>query len=213
MNLGFIKIAREGLSFLLIILFMILLVGFMSWKWAAIPLVAFIFVVFFFRDPERTIPGEPGIVVSSADGTVDGIDEVLAPDNSGRKVKRVSIFLSIFNVHINRIPYGGVVETVTYRPGKFHNAMEGKSSIFNEHNLVQLKCDTRTIWVKQIAGMIARRIICYCHSGDPVIRGERFGLIRFGSRVEIFLPPDTEILVKMKDKVKGGETVIGKLAS
>ena len=126
-------------------------------------------------------------------------------------VKRVSIFLSIFNVHINRAPVAGKVNYIEYHSGKFHNALEGESSIFNENNLIGMENHYSKICVKQIAGMIARRIVCYCSKGDEINAGDKIGLIKFGSRVEIYMPLETEILVQLGQNVKGGETIIGRL--
>jgi phosphatidylserine decarboxylase len=211
MKIGFISITQEGLPYLGILLVLTIIVGIISPKWAIIPLIMFMFVGFFFRDPKRVIPQEPGLVLSSADGKVVIIDEVPSPVNPNEKVKRVSVFLSVFNVHINRTPVPGTVKLIRYTKGKFHNAMEGKSSIYNENNLLEIDHQGVKIWVKQIAGMIARRIVCYCSEGDKLNPGDKIGMIKFGSRTDVFLPLEAEVTVHLGDRVKGGESIIARM--
>jgi phosphatidylserine decarboxylase len=166
------------------------------------------FVAFFFRNPQRAIPDIPGAVVSPADGKVIGIDQT---EMSGftEPLVRVSIFLSIFSVHINRAPLAGRIEAVDHTPGKFKAAFADKASTDNEHNTILMVGEQTRVIVKQIAGLIARRIVCWIKPGDQVARGERIGLIRFGSRVELFLPAAiTQLKISQGDMVKGGETVI-----
>jgi phosphatidylserine decarboxylase len=169
------------------------------------------FSVFFFRDPERTIPMEPSLLVSPADGTVVKIGPI--NDESGTSFQRVSIFLSVFNVHINRIPVGGVITDIQYTKGKFLAAFNHLASEENERNCLWIQDGDRRYRVTQIAGLIARRIVCWRKPGDKVSKGERFGLIRFGSRVDLDFPLDFEILVKIGEKVQGGSTAIGRLRS
>lgn len=211
MDIGILRVAREGLPYILVLLVVTIGVGIFSHWWAIVPLILMGYVVYFFRDPVRIAPNDPFAIISAADGRVVGIEEITEPNYLQKSVKRVSIFLSIFDVHINRAPVEGQIQYIKYQPGKFHNAMEGKSSIYNENNLVGIENHRSRVLVKQIAGMIARRIVCYCSPGDSLQMGQKIGMIKFGSRVEIFMPLETEILVKLGDKVKGGETIIGRL--
>lgn len=172
--------------------------------------IVFVFNFFFFRDPERDIPQGEDLILSPADGTVIKITEVDEPYYFKEKVKRVSIFLSVFNVHVNRIPVTGEVELVKYNPGKFLVAFDHKASEDNEQSVVGIKHKKGKLLFKQIAGIIARRIIYHVNEGDSVIAGERFGLIRYGSRVDMFFPENVELNVQVDDKVYGGETIIGK---
>jgi len=171
--------------------------------------IVFVFNFFFFRDPERSIPEGENLILSPADGTVIKITEVDEPYYFNEKVKMVSIFLSVFNVHVNRIPVNGKVEMVKYHPGKFMVAFDHKASEDNEQSLIGIKHNKGKLLFKQIAGIIARRIIYNISEGDSVNAGDRFGLIRYGSRVDIFFPENVEIKVEIDDKVYGGETIIG----
>lgn len=170
-----------------------------------------LFVLFFFRDPERTIPEGTGVVVSPADGKVVVVKDIYEPDYLKLDVKQISIFLSVFNVHVNRSPITGTIELVQYNPGKFHVASVDKASLHNEQTAMVITDRKQKILVKQIAGLIARRIVCYAKPGDIIKRGERYGLIRFGSRVDLFLPKDAEVKVKVGDRVKGARDIIGVL--
>ena len=163
------------------------------------------FVFYFFRDPERIIPADPGAVVSPADGRVVVVTD---EDNAGRPGKRISIFLAIWNVHVNRSPAAGTIANLQYRPGKFAAAMRESASTHNEQNVITLATDSGEITFKQIAGLIARRVVCWKQPGDRVARGERIGLVRFGSRADLWLPRDSEMLVKVGDHVKGGSSVV-----
>lgn len=169
-----------------------------------------LFSIWFFRDPWRKIPEGEGLVVSPADGAVVDISRT----EEGRFLKKpaikISVFLNIFNVHVNRAPAAGKVVGVFYNPGRFFAANVPKASLENEQNAVALEIPSgKRIVCVQIAGLIARRIVCWIKEGDSVARGERFGLIRFGSRVDLFLPIETELQVSLGAKVKGGETVLG----
>ncbi len=175
---------------------------------AGVALVALAMFVFsFFRDPERAIPGEPGAVVSPADGRVVVVTE---EEHAGKPGKRVSIFLAIWNVHVNRAPEAGRVTKVDYRPGKFHGAMRERASLENEQNIITLKTDEGEMMFKQIAGWIARRVVCWKKVGETVARGERIGLVRFGSRVDVWLPYPVEILVVPGQAVRGGASVLAR---
>lgn len=174
-------------------------------------LVLTLFVLFFFRDPERDVPAGADLVISPADGKVIVVKDVFEPDYLKEEVKQVSIFLSVFNVHVNRVPLRGTVETVRYNPGKFHVASVDKASTDNEQTAMVISDGKRRVLVKQIAGLIARRIVCYAKPGDTVEAGERYGLIRFGSRVDLFLPKDAALMVQPGDRIKGARDVIGVL--
>ena len=165
------------------------------------------FIAFFFRDPERKSPEGTDLCVSSGDGKVVAIEEIEDPWVG--KAIQVSVFLSIFNVHINRVPCTGEVSTVDYRPGKFRLAFLDKASEDNEHTVVAIQGDGFRLAVKQIAGFVARRIVCRLEPGQTVSAGERYGLIRFGSRMDHIIPAGSEIKVSLGDKVKAGETIIG----
>ncbi len=171
-----------------------------------------LFVLWFFRNPERTMPDQPRGIISPADGRVIRIEEVAREDRPGLSFLKISIFMNVFNVHVNRIPFSGVVQEIRYKEGKFLSANLDKASALNERNTVLIRMeDGREIMTVQIAGLIARRIVCWLQVGMQVNKGDRLGLIRFGSRVELFLPPDTVLRVKEGDKVKAGETPIGEL--
>lgn len=175
-------------------------------------LLATLFVIWFFRNPERTMPENPLQIISPADGRVIGVEEAASAECPGRSFLKISIFMNVFNVHVNRIPFSGEVVWIRYKPGKFLSANLDKASALNERNTVLIRtADGREIITVQIAGLIARRIVCWLKEGMKVTKGERFGLIRFGSRVELFLPTDSILLVKTGDKVRAGETPIGEL--
>jgi len=174
-----------------------------------------LFTLFFFRDPERKVPEGEDLILSPADGKVMDIREEVEQKFLHSKVKVIRIFMSIFNVHVQRSPINGKVRWIEYNPGKFVAAYAEKASRANENNLIGVErgrgsnFDGQTILVKQIAGKIARRICCWCKEGDNLFAGQRIGMIRFGSRVDIYLPQGVEIKVKNGDKVVGGETLIG----
>jgi len=215
-----IPIAKEGYPFLIIPLLVTILLLFFPqtrFGWAFwICLVATCFVGMFFRDPERVIPPGASVIVAPADGQIILIQDVKYPALGNDTYSQVSIFMSIFNVHVNRAPLAGTVENVLYNPGKFFVASKNKASLLNEQNSIILSRTvngkTVRILVKQIAGLIARRIVCYAKPGMSFEKGERIGLIRFGSRVDLFLPQDITLAVKLNDKVNGGATIIGTLS-
>ena len=164
-------------------------------------------VAFFFRDPERETPAEGGVVVSPADGRVMEItEEVLG----GRQGRRISIFLSIWDVHVNRSPMAGRFREVEYRRGRFYNAMRARASAENEQNIIHLQTERGEMVFKQIAGAIARRVVCWKAAGDDVKLGERIGLIRFGSRMDVWLPRDAEIVTRPGQHVSGGVSVLAR---
>lgn len=174
-------------------------------------LVLTVWCVYFFRDPDRVVPTRAGLIVSPADGVVQSITDGEAPAELGLgegNFKRISVFLNVFDVHVNRVPAAGVVEKLHYVPGLFLNAALDKASEDNERQLMTIAThDGPKIGVVQIAGFVARRILCDAAEGQEYARGERFGIIRFGSRVDVYLPEDTEILVDVGQRAIGGETV------
>ncbi len=204
-----IPVAAEGWPFILPLAVMTALLFALGWKQTgSVALVLTLFVLFFFRDPERTVPEGRGVVVSPADGRVIVIKDIFEPTYLGQDVKQISIFLSVFNVHVNRSPVEGTVELVQYNPGKFHVASVDKASLENEQTAMVIASGQNRILVKQIAGLIARRIVCYAKAGDTIKRGDRYGLIRFGSRVDIFVPKNADIKVRLGDRIKGARDVI-----
>jgi len=173
--------------------------------WAAPAWLLGAFCLWFFRDPERVVPETPGAIVSPGDGKVTDVANILV---DGAERLRISIFLNVFNVHVNRSPIGGVIRNVRYQKGKFLNAMAPNSADENEQNIVTVEGEGQTIIFKQIAGLIARRIVFYKKVGDPLARGERVGLIKFGSRVDVILEPGVRPAVKVGDHVKGASTIL-----
>lgn len=204
--------AREGIPFVLIGLFIAIAFIFAGIWWLAVVFVLLAaFTAYFFRDPDREITSEENLVVSAADGRVTRIEK-LNPENADSP-NVVSVFLSVFDVHINRSPITGEIAEVVYSKGKFVIATREDASQINEQNALTIKNERMTIVCKQIAGVLARRIVCWKRAGDRVRLGERFGLIRFGSRTDLILPPEVEIAVKVGDRVRGGVTIIGRLQS
>jgi phosphatidylserine decarboxylase len=207
-----IPVAAEGWPFIVPLVVLTVLLFIFGWKnVAAVLLLLTLFIAFFFRDPERSVPEGKNLVVSPADGKVVVVKDIYEPTYLKQDVKQVSIFLSVFNVHVNRSPIEGTVELVRYNPGKFHVASADKASLDNEQTAMVVVNGKQKILVKQIAGLIARRIVCYAKPGDALKAGERYGLIRFGSRVDIFLPKDADVRVSVGDRVKGARDIIGVL--
>ncbi|MCX5766761.1 MAG: phosphatidylserine decarboxylase family protein [Gemmatimonadetes bacterium] len=213
------NVAREGIPFILIAVAIaaggfLLAVTKRSWPlWLLAFLLTLValWVAYFFRDPERT--GERGdtLVIAPADGRIVHLTEVDEPSFVHGKALRISIFMNVFNVHVNRYPVNGTVDYVHYNPGKFLNAAVEKSSLENEQMSVGITSGPRKILVRQIAGLIARRIVTYSKPGDAVRQGERFGLIRFGSRVDVFVPTNAKIRVKIGETTASGTTVLAEL--
>jgi phosphatidylserine decarboxylase len=174
--------------------------------WAFVPVLLAIFFLWFFRDPERAIPDEAGVVVSPGDGKVTDV----APLGNQKQV-RISIFLSVFDVHVNRSPIAGVIREIRYQRGKFLNAMNVTSAEQNEQNIVTVEGDGQTVIFKQIAGLLARRIVFHPKVGDRLERGQRVGLIKFGSRVDVLFDATARVSVKPGDRVKGGASVLAYL--
>ena len=205
----------EGFRFLAIFA-AITLVLFLLWEplgWIGVGLTVWCY--YFFRDPERVTPDRPGLVVSPADGIVSLIEPAVPPAELGMAdmpLTRVSVFMSVFNCHVNRSPVAGEVTAISYRPGKFFNASLDKASADNERNSLRIRmADGRDLAVVQIAGLVARRILCFVKPGDRLGTGERFGLIRFGSRLDVYLPPGVEPLVRVGQTMVVGETVLADL--
>lgn len=206
---------REGIKFVAIFA-AVTFVLFQIWPflgWIGVGLT--IWCYYFFRDPERITPSRPGLIVSPADGIVSLIEPAVPPKELGMAdtpLTRVSVFMSVFNCHVNRTPIAGEVTAIAYRPGKFLNASLDKASVDNERNSLCIRLpDGQDLAVVQIAGLVARRIVCFIKPGTQMQTGERFGLIRFGSRLDVYLPPDVEPLVSIGQTMVAGETVIAEL--
>ena len=197
---------RDGYYYGLAALLVAVLLGYFTYPAVAIlPLLLGAFFLWFFRDPERVIPANPGAIVSPADGQVTHIGEIMV---NGQPRTRISIFLNVFNVHVNRSPIAGTIRHVEYRKGKFHNAMGEASAEDNEQNIVTVEGEGQTVVFKQIAGLLARRIVFNHRVGDVVARGQRIGLIKFGSRTDVVFDPAAAVKVKIGDKVSGGSSVL-----
>lgn len=207
---------KEGYPWILVPLAAGLVAGLLYLFWPALPLLALAFVLllvaafmaYFFRDPQRAVPSEAGLVVSPADGKVTRIEKLSGGSDDSPTV--VSIFLSPFDVHVNRAPIAGEVIDVTYTKGRFIAATSDNASLVNEQNALTIKGERMTVVCKQIAGVLARRIVCWKRPGDSLELGERFGLIKFGSRTDLVLPGGVEVLVKVGERVSGGVTIIGR---
>jgi len=215
-----LKIHREGYAFIAIFVAVNLLAFlFATWLgWLLLPIT--LWCVAFFRDPERQAPQEPGLIICPADGKLLPIVDAVPPAELGMGASprpRLSIFMNVFNVHVNRNPVSGHVIALAYRAGKFFNASFDKASIHNERMSIRLRPEgesgeSRDLAVVQIAGLVARRIVCDLAQGEGVHRGNRFGIIRFGSRVDVYLPPGTEILVQPGMTTRAGETVLARFS-
>jgi phosphatidylserine decarboxylase len=208
-----IPVARQGAPIIALGLGLAVLFG---WLGSRIGLsLAGLFAIFatsFFRDPERVSPSGKGAILAPADGRVLLVEEQGNGPGGTERTLKISIFMSVFNCHVNRIPLEGVIEAIDYRPGKFFAAHQDRASRQNEQNILRLKLERGDhLTVVQIAGLIARRIVCWVRSGDRVNAGDRFGLIQFGSRVDLYLPLDTRITLKRGDRTKAGLTVVGYL--
>jgi phosphatidylserine decarboxylase len=202
---------RDGIYYAL---GMALVAAFLWWltvpALSIIPIFFGVFFLWFFRDPQRAIPAEPGLIVSPADGKVTHV----APTQlDGKPYTRISIFLNVFNVHVNRAPISGVIKEVIYQKGKFGNAMDAASAEANEQSVITLEGAGMTLVMKQIAGLLARRIVFNHKAGETLTRGQRVGLIKFGSRTDVILPAAAEVAVKIGDHVKGGSSVLARAAA
>jgi phosphatidylserine decarboxylase len=202
----FFPMVRDGYYYAAFLIAAAVLIGWLTNPaWVVIPLLLAAFFLWFFRDPERIVPQEPGAIVSPADGRVTELAPVTTAE--GRKT-RISIFLNVFNVHVNRSPIAGVIRDVRYQRGKFLNAMDKTSADLNEQNVVTIEADGQTLIFKQIAGLLARRIVFDPKVGDRLERGQRIGLMKFGSRMDVIFDASARVNVKVGDHVKGGVTVL-----
>ncbi|MBC8345901.1 MAG: phosphatidylserine decarboxylase family protein [Candidatus Marinimicrobia bacterium] len=211
-------LAKEGRIILIPLFFVTFGTGIFAHAWESTPLsilygilgLFFLFSLNFFRDPKRVIPMDKKLIISPADGKVVKIEEVNDP-NVGESAKLVSVFLNVFNVHANRVPIDGTVESVERKSGKFLAAFDHKASDENEQIITVLSHDSGKYKIKQIAGLIARRILCYAEVGVKMHKGGRLGFIRFGSRTDLIMPAHVAVQVELGQKVIGGETIIGKI--
>jgi phosphatidylserine decarboxylase len=180
-----------------------------GWVWSIAPVLLAAFYLWFFRDPERAIPPEAGLIVSPGDGLVTETTAIDTPDGPRQ---RISIFLSVFDVHVNRSPIGGRITSVRYQKGLYLNAINPDSAVRNEQNVVTVRGEGFEVTFKQIAGLIARRIVFNFAEGQTIARGQRVGLIKFGSRVDVILPSTAQLRVKVGERVKGGASVLAAMA-
>lgn len=208
-----VPFAKEGFPFIGMTAGITLITGWLGWVPVAIAAaILTAFVSWFFRNPPRVIPQGPGLVVSPGDGKVLAVEQEFEPRYLKERAVRISIFLNVFDVHINRIPCEGIIEDVQYQPGLFLVASKPQATLKNEQNAVMIKTvKGAKVLCVQVAGLIARRIVWWVNPKDRAVRGERYGLIRFGSRMDTYLPLDTAIKVAVGDRVKGGETILGVL--
>jgi len=205
-----VRIVKESIPYIVVPLLLAAAAAVLGfWYVAALLFLVTLFMAFFFRDPKRTPPSDPDVVVSPADGKVTRIGPANAGTNSPTVV---SIFLSPFDVHINRSPIRGKIVDVLYSPGKFLMATNEKASLVNEQNALTIQGEKITVVCKQIAGILARRIVCWKAAGDSVGLGERFGMIKFSSRTDVLLPANVKVTVKEGQRVRGGITVIGRIS-
>lgn len=206
-------IVKEGFPFIIGMLVVTVLVGyFLSWYVAILPLILALFFTFFFRNPSRHIPSDPHVLVSPADGTVMEVAEVYEDTFLHQQCKKVTIFLSVFNVHVNRAPIAGQITFRQYTEGRFLPAYKDSVGYENERHTISIKNDRMEVLVTQIAGLLARRIVSWRDLDDHLEKGELYGMIKFGSCTELFVPLDVEITVKKGDSVRGGETIIGRVS-
>jgi len=203
---------RDGIYYALGMLLVAAAIGWLTLSvWVAlIPILLAVFFLWFFRDPERVVPSGEGLVVSPADGKVT---DVSSTQMNGAPYTRISIFLNVFDVHVNRAPIGGVIKSAVYKKGRFGNAMSAVSADDNEQNIVTMEGEGMTVVFKQIAGLLARRIVFNHKPGETLARGQRVGLIKFGSRTDVIFPQPAEIKVKPGDRVVGGASILAHVAA
>lgn len=206
-------VAKEGLPFILFAGFAALICAVLQYRYAAFAgLAVTASITYFFRDPERTLPEDSGVLVSPADGKVIRVEEMHDDRFLHQDVLRISIFMNVFNVHVNRIPLAGTVRRVVFQPGRFYAADQDKAALHNEHCAVIVSTAAGQQYAAvQIAGLIARRIVCRAEPGDQVKIGQRYGLIRFGSRVDLYLPKGSATMARVGETVKAGETVLARM--
>jgi phosphatidylserine decarboxylase len=203
------SIRKESIPYAIVLGILIILAYYFMPVLSIVPFILLLFVLFFFRDPHRDIAFDENTFLSPADGTVMEVTDVFEESFIGGKSKKVSIFLSVFNVHINRSPISGKVTYAGYRPGKYLPAFKSHASELNERNTIGIENSNTKALVHQITGLVARRIVCWNREGDLLKQGEKFGLIKFGSCTEIIVPENTDIKVRKGDVVRGGITIIG----
>jgi phosphatidylserine decarboxylase len=201
---------KEARPFLIILGVVTLIAAILFWWLALLPALLFVYVLYFFRDPERVVSSDPLDIVSPADGKVIAVDEIEENHFSRQKMKRVAVFLSVFDVHVNRSPVEGKVLKVHHQAGEFLDARNPEIDVRNEAMNWLLETSRGQVIVRQIAGLIARRIVGWSKEGDVLAKGHRFGMIRFGSRTDVYLPLNCEVLVKLGQRVEGGASVIAK---
>ncbi|MGL1930169.1 MAG: phosphatidylserine decarboxylase family protein [Desulfotalea sp.] len=208
-----VPIAKEGIPFIAASAFLTIIAAICEYECLTFILVACtLFIVYFFRDPERFIPTDDNALISPADGKIIVVEKCTDERFLKGEAMKVSIFMNVFNVHVNRIPFSGTVKKIIYNPGKFYSADSTKGAELNENCgvILETKSGKQFAFV-QVAGLIARRIVCWLESGDKVTKGNRFGLIRFGSRVDLYLPVDSKVIVGIGEHVSAGETIIATL--
>jgi phosphatidylserine decarboxylase len=206
-------IAKEGFPFILFCGFATLtcsISGFYAVSLAG--LLTTFFVTWFFRDPSRILPPDDNVIICPADGKIIAVKEMFDERFLQQNVIRVSIFMNVFNVHVNRVPFAGTVERVLFKPGKFYSADKHQAALHNEYCAMIVSTESKQQYASvQIAGLIARRIVCWAEPGDQIKAGQRYGLIRFGSRVDLYLPKETEVIVREGQKVRAGESVLARV--
>ncbi|HEY7129505.1 MAG TPA: phosphatidylserine decarboxylase family protein [Nitrospira sp.] len=208
-----VPFAKEGFPFIAVTAGFTLIAVWLGWSAVAMATaISTLFVSWFFRNPSRVVPQGPGLVISPGDGKVLAVEEEFEPRYLKERAIRISIFLNVFDVHINRLPCDGVIENVQYQPGLFLVASKPHATLQNEQNAVMIKtAEGAKVLCVQVAGLIARRIVWWVNPKDRAVRGERYGLIRFGSRMDTYVPAATLIKIAVGDRVKGGETILGEL--
>lgn len=204
------KIASEGYPYIVGFATITAITFAVGGAWIAFPpFILTAFMLYFFRDPERGIPDGEGLFVSPADGKIILIKDIFEEERLKADTKQISIFMSPFNVHVNRAPCDGTVESVVHTSGKFLSAFKHEASLQNENIAMVMNTKYGKILVRQVAGFLARRAVCRVKTGDSLKRGDRYGIIKFSSRLDVYLPKETEIKIKLGDRVKAGETIIG----
>ena len=208
-----IPIAQEGYPFIFLSGLSGLITALIGYDIIALCCLALTaFITYFFRDPTRITPEGSDLMISPADGKIIIVEDIHDERFLNEHVRKVSIFMNVFNVHVNRTPLKGTVEKIHLQPGEFYSADQNKAALHNEHCALTIKTDNNVLYgVVQVAGLIARRIVCWAEKGDMLKTGQRFGLIRFGSRVDLYLPLSFEVEVKVGQKVTAGETIIAKM--
>ncbi len=206
---GFKIIGITGLILILLIVLSLCRPGALAWTITVLVGILFVFHFFFFRDPEREIPAGDKYILSPADGQVIAIDEIDEPLFFKGKARRVAIFMTVFNVHINRLPVSGKIENIHYSKGRYLSAFKQDAAVENERNAIAVSTAHGKLLFTQIAGLIARRIVCRLQPGDAVRAGQRFGMIKYSSRVDVYVPLSAKINVQLKQWVKGGSSILG----